>query len=158
MPIGDADKLGLSLRFQFEIDNGTYNLGSWHKAEGLSVKWDVADHRAGDAGNMRWFYPGATTYSNVKLTRATTVEGTQAVKDWLQSNSFSATKQTGALYMFDAWGEGVFKWEFEGIMPVNWSGPTFAAGDSKVATETLEFTHIGFLADAKQYSFGSGGS
>ena len=38
-------------------------------------------------------------------------------------------------------------WELKNVMPVRWSITGFDAGASRVATETLELNHRGFLAD-----------
>jgi phage tail-like protein len=38
-------------------------------------------------------------------------------------------------------------WELKGIVPTKWSITGFDASASKVATETLELAHHGFLDD-----------
>jgi len=48
----------------------SHDLGSWAKVDGLDVSWDIAEYRAGDGGNYRWYFPGNTKYSNIKLARA----------------------------------------------------------------------------------------
>ena len=48
MPLSDTTKIGLANRFKVKIDNGTYDLGSWAKVDGLEVTWDLAEYRAGD--------------------------------------------------------------------------------------------------------------
>ena len=75
MPLNDASKLGLANRFSVTIDFSTYDLGSWAQADGLSVKWNVAEYRAGDGGQrQRWYYPGNTEYRPIKLTRAASAD------------------------------------------------------------------------------------
>jgi hypothetical protein len=39
------------------------------------------------------------------------------------------------------------EWDLKNVMPVRWSITGFDAGASRVATETLELAHLGFLAD-----------
>ena len=36
MPLTDDTHLGLANRFKVKIDNGSYDLGSWAKVDGLS--------------------------------------------------------------------------------------------------------------------------
>ena len=44
-------------------------------------------------------------------------------------------------------GEGtvVASWSLDGVMPVRWSGPSLNLDSPKVAMETLELAHHGFL-------------
>jgi hypothetical protein len=44
----------------------------------------------------------------------------------------------------------VIAWEMRCIIPVKWSIDSFEAGQSKVALETLELQHKGFLDDGCQ--------
>ena len=41
--------------------------------------------------------------------------------------------------------EVVASWQLEGVIPVRWSGPQLSPDSPKVATETLELAHHGFL-------------
>jgi phage tail-like protein len=149
MALGDATMLGMANRFTVEISNGQYNLGSWSQVEGLDVKWDVAEYRAGDAGNDRWYFPANTHYSVVRLTRAASGES-KSVRAWLDSTSFKWEPQTATVWLHDSAGAKVVDWELKQVMPVRWSITGFDAGASKVATETLELNHRGFLSDEKK--------
>lgn len=144
--LGDGTMLGMANRFTVKIDNGEFDLGSWAQVDGLEVKWDIAEYRAGDAGNDRWYFPANTHYSVVKLTRAASDESTK-VRQWLDSTSFKWKPQTGTVRLHDAGGAEVTFWDLKQIMPVRWSIAGFEAGASRVATEILELNHRGFLAD-----------
>jgi phage tail-like protein len=146
MPLSDTTMLGMANRFTVEISNGTYNLGSWAQLEGLDVKWDMAEYRTGDAGNDRWYFPGNTHYSVVKLTRAASAES-KSVRDWLNSTSFKWEPQTATVWLHDPSGAKLTSWDLKHIMPTRWSITGFDAGASRVVTETLELTHRGFLDD-----------
>ncbi len=149
MPLSDQTKIGLANRFKVVIDNGAYDLGSWAKVEGLDVSWDHAEYRAGDAGNNRWYFPGNTKYSDLKLTRAA-CEDTAKVKDWLTKTSFKHEMQEGLISLFDSNGEKVAEWNMKSVLPKHWKIDGFDAGSSKVAQETLELAHLGFLDDEMQ--------
>jgi phage tail-like protein len=148
VPLNDTSKLGLANRFSVKIDAGEYDLGSWSHADGLEVSWDVAEYRAGDGGNQRWYFPGNTGYSRVKLTRST-CEDSKKVKKWLTETSFTWKPYTGRIVLYDSGGEEIMDWELARVMPVKWAVLAFDAGASRVATETLELAHLGFLHDDK---------
>ena len=101
MPLNDASKLGLANRFSVTIDQKKYDLGSWAQADGLSVKWSIAEYRAGDAGNQRWYFPGTTEYTTVKLTRAASTESA-SVKKWLDDTSFNWKPCSGEVILHNS--------------------------------------------------------
>ena len=87
MPIANDVPLALANRFTVKVDApGEIDLGSWAKVDGLDVTFDVVEYRAGDAWNSRWYCPGATKYSTVKLSRAVTAD-TEKVKKWLSDTA-----------------------------------------------------------------------
>jgi phage tail-like protein len=149
MALTDTSKIGLTNRFLVTMSGKSeYDLGSWSKAEGLDVTWDVAEYRAGDGGNDRFYFPGSTKYTNVKLLRAVSEE-TAKVRKWLDSNSFKSEFFVGLVQLYDAHSEPVegAEWELRDVMPVKWSITGFDAGASAVSIETLELAHRGFLKD-----------
>jgi phage tail-like protein len=148
MVLNDTTKVGLANRFTLKIDQGDYDLGSWAKVEGLDVKWDVAEYRAGDAGNHRWYIPGITKYTDVKLTRAACADSL-TVKKWLDATAKNFVATSGKITLMDSSSDaaGVMFWDLKNVVPVKWSITGFDAGASKVATETLEIAHLGFLDD-----------
>ncbi|MFJ9605790.1 phage tail protein [Kitasatospora sp. NPDC101176] len=146
MTMSNSASLALANRFQVVVDDGAYDLGAWAQVQGLDVQWKVCDYRAGDAGNQRWFFPGFTEYSTIKLTRAACQDSVQ-VQKWLSSNSFKSMKHTGSIVLMDPANVKVISWELRDIMPGKWSIASFEAGASKVALETLELQHLGFLND-----------
>jgi len=149
VPLTDSSSIALSNRFLVSmIGKSEYDLGSWYKAEGLDVSWDVAEYRTGDSGNERFYFPGNTKYSNVKLTRAVSDE-TMKVRKWLSSNSFASEPFVGVIKLFTSkQGDGsITEWELRDVMPVKWAIAGFDAGASQVSLESLELAHKGFLDD-----------
>lgn len=147
MAMNDASKIGLANRFVVSMSGKEeYNLGSWTKAEGLDVSWDVAEYRMGDGGNDRLYFPGNTKYNPVRLSRGVTEE-TEKVKQWLSKNSFSMEVFAGYIALFDSGAKKITDWNLRDVMPGKWSITTFDAGASSVAIETLELVHRGFLDD-----------
>ncbi|MFB7056447.1 phage tail protein [Streptomyces vinaceus] len=151
MSFSENTKLALANRFQVELDGGRVLLGSWAQVQGLEVTWKVADYRAGDSGNDRWFFPGFTEYPALKLTRAACTDSVR-VKSWLSENSFGSQATTGTIKLLDPNNQEVIRWDLKSIVPMKWSIVGFEAGTSKVALETLELQHNGFLDDGNRPS------
>ncbi len=61
----------------FEVTIDGHDLGYWSKVDGLAVKFELAEYRAGDGDNYRWIEPAYTTYQNVRLGRMTTLKHTK---------------------------------------------------------------------------------
>jgi phage tail-like protein len=150
MGIGDTTNIGLANRFVVTVvDKTTYDLGSWQKADGLDVTWDMPDYRAGDSGNARWYFPANTKYTSVKLMRAACDDSIK-VRNWLNSNSFnwSTSRVTAVIKLYDSSGTIVIiEWELRHAQPKKWSINNMDAGASQISVETLELEHMGFLDD-----------
>ena len=152
MPLSDTSKVGLSNRFVVSMSGKSeYDLGSWSKAEGLDVTWDVAEYRMGDGGNDRLYFPGNTKYTNVRLSRAVSEEF-EKTKKWLDSTSWEWEPFEGFISLYTSGGAEVpaAKWKLRDVMPSKWAINTFDAGASQVAIETLELVHKGFLEDERK--------
>src|SRR5687768_11270851 len=133
MVLSSETVLGLSNRFVLKVvQAGIPDFGSWAKAEGLDVAWDVAEYRAGDAGNDRWYLPGNTKYTPIKLTRAVCTDS-KTVQEWLSNTSFKhQAGQQATLTLHDSKATPVLTWAFEAILPKKWSVGGFDASASKV--------------------------
>src|SRR5215831_3892784 len=81
----DTEPQITSMIFEVSIDG--HDLGHWSKVDGLAVKFELAEYRAGDGDNYRWIEPAFTTYQNVKLGRMTTLKHTNLIMEWLQSTA-----------------------------------------------------------------------
>ena len=82
----------------------------------------------------------------VRLTRAASDESAK-VRKWLNENSFKWKPQIATITLHDSHGDPVLPWTLKHILPLRWSVTGFDAAASKVATETLELNHRGFLDD-----------
>ena len=150
MPLTDSSTIGLSNRFVVAMSGKSeYDLGSWSKAEGLDVTWDVAEYRMGDGGNDRLYFPGNTKYNNIRLSRGVSDEA-KKTKTWLDKTSWEMELFTGFIEVRDSGGKPVFEWTLRDVMPSKWSLSTFDAGASQVLLETLELVHRGFLDDERK--------
>jgi phage tail-like protein len=150
MPMADNAPLALANRFHVIVDApGELDLGSWAKVDGLDVTFDIVEYRAGDAWNSRWYCPGVSKYSTIKLSRAVTAE-TKAVRKWLSDTAKNHQPGGMLIELRDSADKMVFSWEMRSAMPSKWSIGGFDAGTSKIATEQLEVVHLGFLDEDVQ--------
>ena len=60
------------------------------------------------------------------------------------------TRKTATIEARTLEGTVIASWALEGVVPVRWSGPQLSPDSPKVATETLELAHHGFLSPAKK--------
>lgn len=138
----------LSHRFVVTADNCEFDLGSWSKATGLDVTWDLAEYRAGDAGNNSPRPPRHLRESfndgTITLSRAAGEE-TNSVQEWLARLASTGQSATVTILLIDALGQVVTTWELDDVMPRKWSISGFDAGASNAATETLVLAHEGFF-------------
>ncbi|WP_042423841.1 phage tail protein [Streptacidiphilus anmyonensis] len=139
---------GMAHRFRVLIDTPEYNLGTWSKVSGLQVNWRVCEYRTGAGWNSLVQFPGQTTYQLIKLSRAA-CRDSETVQRWLKNTAVNASFSTGEISMVDWLGLPVVTWELTAFFPAGWSISDFDAGGSKVAMETLELAHSGFLQDDK---------
>jgi phage tail-like protein len=151
MPLNEQSKIGLGNRFMVTINPGGWNLGSWAKADGLDVSWEVPEYRVGDGWNSRWFAPANTKYSAVKLTRAADAKDSPTVRKWLEKNATEHDLGAEAtVELHDSSGAKVIDWHLKNVCVKKWAITSMDAGSSTVAIETLELEHEGFLQDDKK--------
>jgi phage tail-like protein len=139
-------QVGMTNRFYVALGFDLFDLGEWQRVSGLAVNWDKVDFRVGDMGNDSLLYAGNAKYSDIKLMRAA-CGASQDVQSWLSAMSNRREPVTGALSLHDWLGFKIVEWEIRELIPIGWSITDFDAGDGKVAIETLQIAHTGFLSD-----------
>jgi phage tail-like protein len=151
--LSDAARLGMSMRFRVSVDG--INLGSWSTCAGLSVEFK--SKRVAEGGNYEYsvILPDRIEYKTVMLRRAMSLQESQIVQRWLTGvvsgwyNAASPTDfgaRTAEIELFDSSGNTlVSSWTLRNVFPARWTGPDLDATGSKVAIESLELIHEGFL-------------
>lgn len=156
--MGSRPAMGMSMRFSVSV--GGLSLGEWASCAGLDAKATV--HRFHDPGEYTYkrILFADVDYSPVKLTRVID-SSSAAVRDWVKEK-WSTFGQPAALAalpgslgsflgddatirLFDSEWREVTSWELRNVYPTGWAGPSLDAERAKVATETLELVHEGFL-------------
>lgn len=137
-----------TMRFDVTIDD--VEIGSFLGLDGLSAQYEVKAYAEGGENGFVHQLPGRLSYGTVKLTRPviSSPQGNPLTR-WFRDLSLGAlvvhTASICAYTSSKADQEVVARWSFTGVWPVRYTGPSFAADGSKVATEVFEFAHSGFL-------------
>ncbi|MEU9255931.1 phage tail protein [Streptomyces sp. NPDC048270] len=132
--------------FTVAIDRCQYELGDWASASGLNVTWQTCEYRTGDNWNHPLVFPGVPKYQKIKLSRAACADS-QVVQEWLTETSVRNVPLTGAVSLVNWLGVRTVTWEIREFFPAAWGIGEFNAAQGKVAMETLELVHTGFLND-----------
>lgn len=132
----------VSVCFMVEIDN--ISLGSFNSCEGLGCEVVMEQREEGGNNGYVWQLPTRIKYSNIKLTRPVTRD-TELVTRWLAGMLGGIPRKTAHISAMTVDGSVVARWSLMDVVPVRWSGPSLNPETVKVATETLEIAHHGFL-------------
>lgn len=150
---GSSPPYGLTMRFQVTVDG--LNLGAWSACRGLQVKLESTKVTSGGDYSTERILPKQVSYSNITLERAVHPADSKTVKAWLEQKVSQWINYDGSgppyaggtakITLLGVQGQEVMSWELTGVYPASWSGPSLSATDTKVAIETLELAHQGFL-------------
>lgn len=132
----------ISLYFAVQID-GHY-LGAFIGCEGLTVEIETEVWREGGNNDFAWTLPKGKKYSNIKLTRPLGPES-QNVADWIAGITGPYARTQATITAMTPMNEKLVSWTLQEVIPVRWEGPSFNAESAKVAQETLELAHNGFV-------------
>jgi phage tail-like protein len=135
----------VSVCFSVKIDG--QDLGLFTQCDGLSCEVTVETREEG--GNNLFIHqlPGRMKYTNIKLTRPINGD-TQKLARWLAGMAETVRRTNAEIAAMTADGKKVASWSFMGVIPVKWTGPQLSVDSPKVATESLELAHHGFLGPA----------
>ena len=139
--------VGVYFRLKIDALGSGYDLGIFISCEGLSLEVQTEDREEGGNNGFVWKLPVRLKYSNVKFTRPVGA-GSAEVAKWFADMSTGVVKRTTAeITALTPQGKPLVTWKLDGVVPVRWQGPSFSAESPKVATETLEIAHNGFLLE-----------
>lgn len=131
--------------FVVKIDD--QNLGSFSSCDGLGCEFVMEQREEGGNNGMVWQLPTRIKYSNIKLSRPVTTDSAKVVK-WLSGMAGGIRRKTATIEARTLGGAVVARWSLVDVVPVRWTGPQLSGDSPKVATETLELAHHGFLDPA----------
>jgi phage tail-like protein len=143
--------------FQFQVDIAGLAVASFSECGGLEMTVKFDEVREGGLNEYVHKLPGRVEYGNlvlkhgyVPMSGGDAGRGASAFFTWCLS---AFNRENHKLQRHDVTvtllGQGqvgpIFAWTFRDAYPVKWSGPSFKAGDSSVAIESLELAHHGLL-------------
>jgi len=129
--------------FKVTVDNA-HPLGEFISCEGLGCEITIEQREVGGNNDFVYQLPVRIKFTNVKLTRPLNADS-RNVAAWFASMSGNVSRSTVQIVALKADGSEVTQWNLKDVIPVRWQGPSFSAESNKVATETLELAHHGFL-------------
>lgn len=151
MPNTTYDHGANTARFLFEVDG--VELGWFTEVTGLEVSIETEDIQEGGQNGYVHKLPGRMSWPNITLKRGFTKQDNllkwlrEASGEQFAANKNKLTRKTAAITLLNGKGSRIRSWEFDGAFPVKWSGPSFVAGTGEAASESLEITHHGFVAN-----------
>lgn len=128
--------------FSVKIDG--HDLGAFMSCEGLSFQVHIEEREEGGNNTFVHQLPGRIKYTNVKFTRPINADSGSVAK-WFSTMSVPIKRTQAEIRAMTLDGKTVATWGLTGVIPVKWSGPSMSSESPKVATETLEIAHHGFL-------------
>ena len=128
----------------FSVTIGNKELGTFISCEGLGVEVVIEQREEGGFNGQVWQLPTRLKYTNVKLSRPLGPD-TKKITEWFASMTTGVKRRTATIVARNARNEAVATWNLSGVVPVRWTGPSLNVESPKVATETIEIAHHGFL-------------
>ncbi|HEX6684200.1 MAG TPA: phage tail protein [Candidatus Limnocylindrales bacterium] len=138
----DRGDPALSICYSVAVDGE--DLGAFTTCEGLGCEVVLEQREEGGNNGFVWQLPSRIKYSNVKLTRPICKDSANLTK-WLAGFASGVKLRTATINARGSDGEIIASWSLDGVLPVRWSGPSLNPDSPKVAMETIELAHHGFL-------------
>ncbi len=141
----------VSVCFTVKIDEN--DLGTFNTCEGLGCEVVLEQREEGGNNGFVWQLPTRIKYPTIKLSRPLT-RSTEQVAKWFTATMTGGrarsdtARTTGYIQAMTGDGTVVATWGLLDVVPVRWTGPSLNPDSPKVATETVEIAHHGFLHTA----------
>lgn len=127
------------------IDGSKVEVAHFMECSGLKSSAEVFEIEEGGLNGRSHKRPGRSTWENIVLRYGTSAS--TSLLEWrdkyLQDEFGSRTKTSGSIKLCDNSGTVVRQYQFVNAWPVSWEGPSFNAGASELAVESLEIAHEG---------------
>ncbi|HEV2360671.1 MAG TPA: phage tail protein [Acidimicrobiales bacterium] len=129
----------------FTVNVDGIDLGRFQTCQGLGCEVTLEKREEGGNNGFIHQLPGRVKYTNVKLTRPVN-ESSANIASWMSSMVGSIQRRTAQVQAMAADGTVIASWSLDQVIPVKWTGPNLDVSQAKVAIETLELAHHGFLS------------
>lgn len=128
----------------FEVTIDGVDLGSWTGVSGISMSFQHEPKVDSAVSYLQNHLPGPLTYGDITLTRIPNAM-TNATMAWFSTYHMLPVPATAEIKGKDGQQNTVISWELIGVVPKQWTGPSFKMGDASHGVETLVLSHWGFL-------------
>jgi phage tail-like protein len=132
-----------TITFEVKLPDSV-KVGYFTEVTGLSAEVEFQTYNEGGNNEFVHHLPTRVKYPNLVLKRGITDEN--ALLEWFKKTHVGAQRYQVTVTMLDMENKPVRTWSFANAFPVKWTGPSFNAGQSQVATESLEIVHDGLNA------------
>jgi phage tail-like protein len=120
------------------------NLGAFSSCDGLGCEFVMEQREEGGNNGWVWQLPTRIKYTNIKLSRPVTADSAK-ITAWFSKLASGVERKTAVIEARNMSDKVIASWSLIGVVPVRWTGPQLNFESAKVATETLELAHHGFL-------------
>ena len=127
--------------FELKLTPISTPVGYYTEVSGLTAEIEVMTYNEGGRNDAVHKLPTRMKHPNLVLKR-----GVTAVKDlqqWTLDSFMGPSRKEVTLTMYNEGLEKLRTWSFKNAYPVKWTGPNFNAGQSTIATESIEIVHDG---------------
>lgn len=132
-----------TVAFRVKLPN-EITVGYFTEVSGLAAEVEFLTYNEGGNNEFVHHLPSRVKYPNLVLKRGITDE--DALLKWFQKSHTGAERHDISVTMLTPDNKDLRTWGFAGAFPVKWTGPSFNAGQSQGAVETLEIVHDGLKA------------
>jgi phage tail-like protein len=138
----DRSDPAISVCFIVTIDGA--QLGEFSSCDGLGCEVVIEQREEGGNNGFIWQLPSRVKYTNVKLSRPVGKDS-HKLTEWLASFASGVRRYTASISAMTSDSQIIATWNLDGVIPVRWSGPSLNPDTPKVAVETVELAHHGFI-------------
>jgi phage tail-like protein len=137
-----------SNRFYISIEGVTGEQALFTEASGLQLEIEVFEYTEGGVNSFVHKLPGRTKVGNLTLKRGMT--NSKAFLEWISNVALGKIERKNvSIVMFNAKGDELMRWNFDGMYPIKWTGPQYQASGNAAAIESLELAHSGLQLSKK---------
>jgi phage tail-like protein len=129
---------------RFKVMLSHFDLGTFISCEGLGAEVVLEQREEGGNNTFVHQLPVRLKYPNIKLTRPVNADSALVAR-WFASMEGEITRTEAEISALGVDDQEITAWRLQGVIPVRWQGPSLNVDTAKVATETLELAHHGFL-------------
>lgn len=131
--------------FHFKLELGKDEVVNLIEVSGLKTATSAYEIKEGGQNAYAHKRPDRSTWEPLVIRYASSTN--RALEQWrtqFVANPFDENLiKNGAIILVDNHGDVLRRYAFVRAWPVSWEGPTFDAGQSDLALETLEIAHEG---------------